>query len=467
MFFLQKKILHFFHLKWLQYIQPTYTFSSVLKVFKFHNIFSKIHSPRIQFKFYFSLIRHTLIKDYRRKIFEVSSFPRIYYTPSDQKYLILLLTYFINLRPFFYSLFKKSLLEQQGYLYNVYKTNIFLLNLLFFNVKWIFLALIISGLYFFISLFYIQIDFTQQIALWYVVLVIFYLLISTFNSFLIKYKYGKFTSAIQRFWKRTGITFWLIEGFLFLLFFYYFLNSSQEPLYMFDFNNLNQEFLLQLKSSYRNLIILSLCIYLSFILILNNNFLNYYQNIVILSIISFLIFYMLFIESYQFVYIITLFSENNWILEEESEGLVWLLDLELSNIRVKQQYFILCLVAKYWHFIFIFISWFFFLIKCIEVNKINYTLMGYNIQNLIILYILNLCCLVQWFKWVFKKFLEITYYWFHISYDEKILFFIKNEIFNIFYSFFNLNHNLSVNINFKIISNSLYFTNSINLWKYI
>ena len=240
-------------------------------------------------------------------------------------------------------------------------------------------------LYFYISLYYIQIDFTKQISAYFILLIIYYLLISTFNSFLIKYRFGKFTSAIQRFWKRTGMIFWLLEGFLFLIFFYYFLNSSQEPLYMFDYSSLNQESLIQLKVSYKNLILLSIAIYLCFILTLNNNYLNYYQNILILLIISIIIFYMLFIESYQFSYIINMLATKNWLYDENTHS--WILEVEQQNHRVKQYYFILCLVAKYWHFIFIFISWFFFLIKSIEINKINYTILSYNKQNLLILYV--------------------------------------------------------------------------------
>jgi len=347
----------------------------------------------------------------------------------------------------------------------IYKYLSKIVNLAIFNIKWILLGLIIALLYFVVSLFYIQIEFTKQIGAWFVVLFVFYLLISTFNNFLIKYKYGKFTSAIQRFWKRTGLVFWLIEGFLFLLFFYYFLNSSQEPLYMFDYSSLNQEFLLQLKISYKNMILISLAIYLSFILILNNNFLNYYQNILLLILISLIIFYILFLETYQFVYIISLFSEKNWVFDNNTQ--LWVLNFEKNNLRVKQQYFVMCLIAKYWHFIFIFISWFFFLIKCLELNKINYNLMGYNVQNLIILYILNLFCLIQWIKWLFKKFLEIIYFWFHVQFDEKFFFIIQNEIFNTIKSFFFLDNNLFFTIKLKILSITVYYFNNINLWKII
>ena len=161
-----------------------------------------------------------------------------------------------------------------------------LLQIILFNVKWLLLAGIIAGLYFVVSLFYIQIDFTKQIAAWYILMITYYLLMSTFNSFVSKYRYGKFTTGIQRFWKRTGIIFWILEGFLFVLFFYYFLNSSQEPLYMFDYANLNQEYLLQIRISYKSMMWLTFIIYLCLILIVNLNYKTYYQNILLLMFIS-------------------------------------------------------------------------------------------------------------------------------------------------------------------------------------
>lgn len=353
-----------------------------------------------------------------------------------------------------------------NFFFNNIKNRVFIyLKIIIFNVKWILLAGIISFIYFFFSLFYLQIEFTKQVAIWFILLIVFYLLMSTFNNFLNKYKYGKFTSAIQRFWKRTGMTFWLIEGFLFIIFFYYFLNSSQEPLYMYDYASLNQELLLQLQVSYKNMILLSLAIYLSFIMILNNNYLNYYQNIILLSLISLIVFYMLYIETYQFIYIISIFTDKNWVFDDVTQ--VWVLEFEQNNLRVKQQYFILCLIAKYWHFIFIFISWFFFVIKCFEINKINYTLMSYNVQNLLILYILNLFCLIQWGKWLFKKFLELTYYWFHVQYDEKFFVLIINEIIEIIFSLVSFNFNIEFYQIWQNISNSLYVSNELNLWKYI
>lgn len=434
--------------------------------------------------YYLDLYTNELTDVFKCIIFTKRGDLSYYYSP------IIWLFYFIEEMEDFVIIYYLEYLHDKGIPFLFYKVNIFgyfvkrdfkfiknlyaqfiksyfyiILNILTFNIKWILLSLIISFFYFFTSLFYLQLEFTKQIAIWFILLIAFYLLMSTFNNFLNKYKYGKYTSAIQRFWKRTGMVFWLIEGFLFLIFFYYFLNSSQEPLYMHDYSNLNQEFLIQLKVSYKNMILLSLAIYFSFVLILNNNFLNYFQNIITLTTISLIIFYMLYIETYQFVYIITLFSEKNWLFEEISQ--TWILEFEQNNLRVKQQYFILCLIAKYWHFIFIFISWFFFIIKCFEINKINYNMLGYNIQNLLILYILNLFCLIQWGKWIFKKFLELTYYWFHTQYDEKFIISSILEIKLILISLFNLNINVDFYNNFKIISIVFFQSNETNLWKYI
>ena len=328
--------------------------------------------------------------------------------------------------------------------------------------KWVWLAVVVVVLYFFISLFYIQLDFIKQIAIWYLAFIAYYLLLSGFNTFLVKYKYGKFTSAIQRFWRRTGTIFWLIEGFLFMIFFYYFLNSSQEPLYMFDYANLNQEFLIQLKISYKNLLLLSICLWLSFFLIININSLIYFQSISIILAISAIITYMLYVESYQFVYIISLFADKEWMFEETQN--IWILEIEQNNLRVKQQYFILCLIAKYWHFIFIFISWFFFIIKSIEINSISITMLGYNTQNLLILYILNLFCLVQWVKILIKKFLEITYSWFFIEYDERLFITMLNEFWVVFKSLLNVHVWSNVYVN-TVNTLTLYSINENFIWK--
>lgn len=93
--------------------------------------------------------------------------------------------------------------------------------------------------------------------------------------------------------------------------------------------------------------------------------------------------------------------------------------------------------------------------------------MSYNIQNLLILYILNLFCLIQWGKWLLKKFLELTYYWFHIQYDEKFVVLIVSEIIQIIVSLISFDNSIEIYQIWQNISYSLYSSNELNLWKYI
>lgn len=340
-----------------------------------------------------------------------------------------------------------------------------LVQLILYNIKWVLLASLIAGLYFIVSLFFIQIEFTKQAATWYLLMVAYYLLMSTFNSFVSKYRYSKFTTAIQRFWKRTGIIFWILEGFLFILFFYYFLNSSQEPLYMFDYSNLNQDYLFQLKLCYKSLLWLTIILILCYVFILNNNWLSHYQSIFMLMLISLCVFYTLYMESYQFVYVFTLLQNKSWVFDETDQ--LWALENEQNNIRTKQQYFILCLVGKYWHFVFIFISWFFFLVKSLEVNKINITLMAYNIQNIIILYWLNVICFIQWLKFVYKKFFELSYSWFYFQFDEKFFAMFSLEFWYTLTTFFYFDFDVTLVKHIIITSQTLCHSNETVLWKYI
>ena len=62
----------------------------------------------------------------------------------------------------------------------------------------------------------------------------FYLLFSGFVFFIKKYQYRLYTSVIQRFWRRTLIIFWAIEGSLFTCFVYLIFNASQEPVHVYD-----------------------------------------------------------------------------------------------------------------------------------------------------------------------------------------------------------------------------------------
>ena len=234
---------------------------------------------------------------------------------------------------------------------------------------------------------------------------------------------------------------------------------------MFDYSNLNQDYLFQLKLSFKSLLWLTVILILCYVFILNNNWLSHYQSIFMLMVISLCVFYTLYMESYQFVYVFTLLQNRSWVFDETDQ--LWALENEQNNIRTKQQYFILCLVGKYWHFVFIFISWFFFLVKSLEVNKINITLMAYNIQNIIILYWLNMICFIQWLKFIYKKFFELSYSWFYFQFDEKFFAMFSLEFWYTLTTFFYFDFDVTLVKHLIITSQVLCHPNETVLWKYI
>lgn len=327
------------------------------------------------------------------------------------------------------------------------------------------LALFCAIIYFLYTIFFFKIQFLKQLSVWFVVGMLFFWLISGFNFFIKRYQFGKFTSQIQRFWKRTNTSFWLIEGFLILLFFYYFLNSSQEPVYMYDYSSLNQEYLISLQTIFINIVLLSLIIYFMYFVMLRINSNSWQQLSLYLIIISVFIFFSFFLETYQFYYVISTFNERVWSFNEEDN--LWIIDIDSPILRAKQNYLLVCLIAKYWHFLFIFLSWVFFLIKSLERKKVTYVLYGANLQNIIILYALNFACYIQWFKWLYRRFFDLPYTWFMTSIDNKFFFRFYSETKLILVNIFNLNKDVFTFFNLVHKSINVWNVDSLAFWKFL
>lgn len=335
--------------------------------------------------------------------------------------------------------------------YNFFKTTLVALTLMF--------------VYFVYTIFFFKIQFLKQLSVWFVIGMLYFWLMSGFNFFLKRYQYGKFTSQIQRFWKRTNTYFWLIEGFLMLLFFYYYLNSSQEPIYMYDYSAVNQEYLVSLHVAGMNIILLSLVIYFMYFTMLRINSNSWTQLNLFLVVISVFVFFSFFMETYQFYYVISVFNERLWVFNEEEN--LWSIDIDNPILRTKHQYLLVCLIAKYWHFLFIFLSWVFFLIKSFERRKVTYVLFGVNLQNMIVLYVLNFACYLQWFKWIYRRFFDLPYTWFMTNIDNKFIFRLFFEIKLLILNLFN--SNLITNTYYNILHKSLSLWNvdSLVIWKFI
>lgn len=348
-------------------------------------------------------------------------------------------------------LFTPLLVQQIIVVYNFFKTTI--------------VALTLGLLYFVYTVFFFKIQFLKQLSVWFVIGMLYFWLMSGFNFFVKRYQYGKFTSQIQRFWKRTNTCFWLIEGFLILLFFYYFLNSSQEPLYMYDYSAINQEFLVSLQVIFVNIVLLSVVIYFMYFTLLRINSNSWTQLNLYLMVISIFVFFSFFLETYQFYYVISSFNERLWMFNEEEN--LWMIDIENPILRTKHQYLFVCLIAKYWHFLFIFLSWVFFLIKSFERRKITYVLFGANLQNMVLLYVLNFACYIQWFKWLYRRFFDLPYTWFFTNIDNKFMFRLFFEVKLLIMNLFNINDSFYKFNSIVYRSLTLWGVDSLAIWKFI
>lgn len=245
---------------------------------------------------------------------------------------------------------------------------------------------------------------------WFLIAMFAYWLLSGFVYFIKKYQFSKFTSVIQRFWKRSYILFWVLETFLFLIYFYLTLNASEEPVYMYDQLKLYKTHFFSWRLFILKIIPVITLIILSYYLQLSLKWsLFNKQSIVTLS-ITILLVYIVWLEFYQFFHIINFFGNLNWVFDYDE--FLWNLELEFRRTRIANNYVSVCLLAKFWHLIFIFIFWVFFVLRVNEIGRIRYPLLAANTQNFIILYILTWLYMYPWFKFVFRNFLDSTFYWF-------------------------------------------------------
>lgn len=295
---------------------------------------------------------------------------------------------------------------------------------------------------------------------WILIVMFLYWLLSGFVFFIKKYQYSKFTSVIQRFWKRSYILFWLIETGVFLTFFYLTLNASSEPVYMYDQIRPLKTFLFSWRLFLLKILPVILLILLGYFLHLSLKW-NIYnkQSAVILS-ITLLIIYLVWLEFYQFFHVINFYGNLFWVYDPDE--FLWNLEVDFRRTRLQNNYIAVCLMAKFWHLVFIFVFWVFFILRISETSRIRYPLLVANLQNFIILYIMSWLYMIPWLKFTFRKFLSVPYYWFFTSFRNIGLrvFFYDIKLF--FFSVTNLSSNLS-NFSNTYFSKPFFYWNSITL----
>lgn len=283
---------------------------------------------------------------------------------------------------------------------------------------WNALKIWIFSLTFFVTAFYVLLVkrtcvLPQTLFFWVGVSMLLYWLLSGFVFFVKKYQFSRYTSVIQRFWRRSYILFWLIESCLLLVFFYLMVNSSQESFYMFDQGYFLKTHLFSWKLFlFKCIIVVSLITY-SYLFLLNLKWTTFNKNILGLALLTVLLLYLVWTEFYQIYWVSNFYANFAWLYDVEEA--VWSLEFDNRRTRMVNHYIMVLFILKFWHIIFIFGCWVFFLLRSNELETITYPLYSFNFQNFIILFLMMWLFMFPWFRHTYNWIGEIPYYWFYVD----------------------------------------------------
>lgn len=299
---------------------------------------------------------------------------------------------------------------------NHYRPTELLVSLVYFVKNWILSAVLSLSL---VLVFFFLRDIPVNKHLFTVVsLGLFtYLLISGFVFFLKKYRYGKYTTAMHRFWRRSFSIFWALEGFLFVVFMYLTVLCNQEPFFMYD----NMQFFKEYTYSWRFFIyensLVLLIISILHLTLIRLKDLSSIKVSLMLLLTSTIYFFLTYTEFYQFYYTVSHYNPTVWLFDYEFSK--WYIDLETTQTkrtRILLHFVTICLIAKFWHFVFILGFWIFSVSKWLQSRQVSFQLLGANLQNAVILYLLNWILMYPWIKLVLRKFLFRHYKWLFVNF---------------------------------------------------
>ncbi len=276
--------------------------------------------------------------------------------------------------------------------------------------KW-FLPLLLTITYVFYSMYMQYLPLARIAFVWISLFSILYLLISGFVFFFKKYQYGKFTSVIQRFWKRSLILFWLIEGSLLVVFFYLTLNSTWYLYNVSDQSQVFRGFLFSWRLFLLKIIPNTLLILLTVLLLLNNKWQTISKNTLLVITITSLVIYITWIEFYQYYHLINYFHGKTWFYTKEQ--VEWVVEQDLRKTLSSKSLLNIMLILKFWHVLFVAGMWIFFVLRSFESDRVRYPLIAGNLLNFIMLYILAWVHMYPWFKFFPRKYASYSYKWFY------------------------------------------------------
>lgn len=168
-------------------------------------------------------------------------------------------------------------------------------------------------------------------------------------------------------------------------------------------------------------------ILLGYYLLLSIKWGLFFKHSTLVFLLTLVLIYIVWLEFYQFFHIINWYSNFQWIYDYDE--FLWSLEIDGRRTRVANNYAALCLMAKFWHLIFIFVFWIFFVLRVNEIERIRYPLLAANLQNFIILYIMSWLYMYPWLKYLGRKYIDYSYYWFFSNFRDLGLRIFFNDLY--------------------------------------
>jgi hypothetical protein len=387
----------------------------------------------------------------RKKI----NFKFYYFNKSIDEALIWVYSIFFSLNYFFFSTpridYRTRSSKYNYFNYFTFNFNYYLYGLLsiWYSIVYWTISLFLAVVSIYYMMYTHIISFNKVVFLWFCIIMFFYWLVSGFVFFFKKYQFSKFTSAIQRFWRRAYIIFWVLESFLFLFFFFYVLNASQEPSYMYDFVQLNKTHLFSWKFFLIKIIPNAFLLIITNVLLLSLKSSSYTKYLLFLGLNTWILTYVVWLEFYQFFFVITWYGDLSWIFDFSER--LWNLEAAFKRTRLVNNYITICVMAKFWHLVFIYFFWLYSILRTSESSRVRYPLLSANLQNFLILYIMNFLLMYPWLKFVIRRYYSSIYYWF---FAQPRKFFIRGFLYDVRLYFYGLENSIN-----ELIFNKSFYKN--------
>lgn len=261
---------------------------------------------------------------------------------------------------------------------------------------------------------------------------LFYWFISIF-LFLIKKVYlNKYTTVIQRFWKRSFMLFWLIEIFLFGIYLFLICNAPEESYYMLDQSKINKNLLINMNDFFYKMLFLlyiNLMVYCLLLLTKTSN-----------KKLFLLIFYwchiLIYFEAFQLIYYNNYFY--NYIYIYDNEEMVWQFESDYLKSRTYYYYLYIFILLKYWHIFFIYFYLIIYLNYLFIFNYNSYNWLSVFYQNFFFIYIFNIIYLYLFLKKFVRYYSSYEYYWFFLNINNFENLFYDILYYNSIFYYFNL-----------------------------